>query len=77
MGSESWVNAHMLLSRADAARSDSVAALGEIDRLIAGEREKGADAGLVSLLSVPQSQIAALVNAQTAEIERLSRLIGV
>ena len=77
VGSESWVNAHMLLSRADAARSDSVAALGEIDRLIAGEREKGADAGLVSLLSVPQSQIAALVNAQTAEIERLSRLIGV
>lgn len=77
VGSEAWVNAHMLVSRADSARADAVAALGEIDRLIAGEREKGADVGLVALLSAPQAQIAALVNAQTAEIDRLSRLIGV
>jgi hypothetical protein len=76
-GTEAWVNAHMLLSRADSARADAVAALGEIDRLIAGERERGADAGLVSLLSMQQNQIAILVSEQTAEIDRLTRLIGV
>jgi hypothetical protein len=76
-GSESWVNAHMVLSRADGARADAVAALGEMDQLIARQRDKGADAGLVVLLSRPQGQIAELVNAENAEIERLSRLIGV
>ena len=76
-GSDSWVNAHMVLSRTDSLRADGVAALGEIDRLVASEREKGADAGLVALLSVPQGQIAALVSAQTIEIDRLTRLIGI
>ncbi len=76
-GSESWVNGHMVLSRADGARADAVAALGEIDRLIASERDKGADAGLVALLSAPQAQIAALVNAETTEIDRLARMIGI
>ena len=75
-GSEAWVNAHMALSRADGVRADSVAALGEIDELITRERDKGADAGLIGLLSKPQSQIAELVNAQTTEIDRLARLIG-
>ncbi len=76
-GTEGWVNAHMLLSRADAARADAVAALGEIDRLIADEREKGVNGGVITLLAAPQAQIAALVNAQTAEVERLTKLIGV
>lgn len=75
-GSEAWVNAHMILSRADGARADAVAALGEIDRLIAGVRDQGADAGLVALLSEPQSRIAAMVNEETAEIDRLAKLIG-
>lgn len=77
VGSEAWVNAHMLLSRADGARADAVAALGEIDRLIAGERDKGVDAGVVALLSAKQAQIADLVNDQNAEIERLATLVGV
>jgi hypothetical protein len=76
-GSESWVNAHMVLSRADGARADAVAALGEMDQLIAREREKGADAGLTALLAAPQGRIAELVNAENAEIERLSRIIGI
>lgn len=75
-GSEGWVNAHMQLSRADGTRADAVAALGEIDRLIAIERDKGADSGLVALLSQPQAQIAAMVNEETIEIDRLARLIG-
>jgi hypothetical protein len=75
-GSEVWVEAHMQLSRADANRADAVAALGEIDRLIAGERDKGADTGLIALLSQPQAEIAAMVNEETAEIDRLARLIG-
>jgi hypothetical protein len=75
-GSESWVNAHMVLSRADGRRADALAALGEMDQLIAREREKGADAGLVALLQQPQGQIAALVNAENAEVERLAKMIG-
>jgi hypothetical protein len=76
-GSEAWVNAHMLLSRADGARADGVAALGEIDSLIAAQRDKGADTGLLSLLENQQARIASTVSADTAEINRLTTLIGV
>jgi hypothetical protein len=75
-GSEAWVNAHMILSRADGARSDGVAALGDMDQLIARERDKGADPGLIALLAEPQGQLAAIVNQDTAEINRLANLIG-
>jgi hypothetical protein len=76
-GGESWVNAHMVLSRTDGARADAVAALAEIDDLIARERDKGADAGLIALLAIPQGQIAERVNAENAEIDRLAKLIGI
>ena len=75
-GSESWANAHTALSRTDSLRADSVAALGEIDRLVAREREKGADSGLVALLTAPQQTIAGRVTAENAEVERLTQLIG-
>jgi hypothetical protein len=76
VGSEAWVNAHMVLSRADGARADGVAALSEIDQLIARERDQGADRGLIALLAEPQGKLAAIVNEDTAEIDRLARLIG-
>lgn len=75
-GSEGWVEANMLLSRADGARGDAVAGLGEIDELIAERREQGGDPGLLALLAVPQGQIAAMVNEETVEIDRLALLIG-
>jgi hypothetical protein len=75
-GSEAWVNAHMIVSRADGARADGVTALSEIDQLIALQRDKGADKGLIALLSAPQEQLAAFVNQDTAEIDRLARMIG-
>ena len=75
-GSESWISAHMELSRTDGLRADAVAALGEIDRLVAHEREKGADSGLVALLTAPQQKIAERVVAENAEVERLTQLIG-
>ena len=75
-GSESWVNAHTVLSRTDSLRADGVAALGEMDRLVATEREKGADSGLVALLTAPQQTIAGRVTAENAEVERLTQLIG-
>jgi hypothetical protein len=76
LGSESWINAHMTLSRTDSLRSDGVAALGEIDQLIARARDNGADSGLIALLSAPQQKIAERVSAENAEIERLTQLIG-
>ena len=75
-GSESWANAHTALSRTDSLRADGVAALGEMDRLVAREREKGADSGLVALLAAPQQTIAGRVTAENAEVERLTQLIG-
>jgi hypothetical protein len=75
-GSEAWVNAHMVLSRADSARTDGLAALGEIDTLISKQREAGADAGLLALLNAPQQQIADQVASENAEIDRLAKQIG-
>ena len=73
-GAEAWVNAHLVLSRLDKMRSDSVAALRDFDGLIddAGAR----DAGMAELLTEAQMPIAEEVAAQNAEIARLSRLIG-
>ena len=75
-GSESWANAHTALSRTDSLRADGVAALGEMDRLVAREREKGADSGLVALLTAPQQIIAERVISENAEVERMTQLIG-
>ena len=73
-GSERWVNAHMVLSRLDSARADSVAALGEMDKLIA-DQIKG-DSAYVELLVNTQQRIATQVAAQRTEIEEMSRRIG-
>ena len=73
-GSEAWVNAHLILSRLDKMRSDSVAALRDFDGLIddAGAR----DAGAAALLTEAQRPVAEAVATQNAEIARLSKLIG-
>ncbi len=73
-GSESWVNAHLQLSRLDKVRADSVAVVREFDGLIAGEAD--GDTDFVPLLTDAQKPVADDVAAQNAEIERLSRLIG-
>ncbi len=73
-GSESWVNAHLQLSRVDKARADSVAALGELDALIAEQID--GDSAYVTLLTGIQQNIAVEVAAQRAEIDRMSRQIG-
>lgn len=73
-GSETWVNAHLQLSRLDKARADSVAAVREFDTLISEQSDT--DSNLVPLLTEAQRPVADAVAAQNAEIERLSRLIG-
>jgi hypothetical protein len=75
-GSETWAEAHMILSRLDRTRSDSVVALGEIDRLIGQEQDKKSDLGLIALLTEVQQDIAASVTEQNVVIERLTRTIG-
>jgi len=73
-GSEVWVNAHLMLSRLDKTRADSVAALRDFDGLIfeAGAR----DAGLAALLTEAQRSVVEDVAEQNAEIARLSKVIG-
>ena len=73
-GSEFWVNAHLMLSRLDKTRADSVAALRDFDGLIT---EAGArDASLAALLTEAQRPIIEDVAEQNAEITRLSKVIG-
>jgi hypothetical protein len=79
MGSEAWVNAHVVISRLDHARADSVAALGELDNLVAKRFDAEADGAfplIMPLLSPIQSDMAASVASQNAEIERLSLIVG-
>lgn len=75
-GSESWVIAQMEVSRAEQKRTDSLAALAETDLLVAAERDRGADAGLIALMAPYQEKIRREVEAQTAIIVALSDLPG-
>ena len=73
-GSEAWVNAQLMLSRLDKMRADSVAVLREFDGLIA---DAGAvEANMAALVTEAQRPVTEDVAAQSAEIARLSRLIG-
>jgi hypothetical protein len=76
VGSETWVQAHMVLSRLDAARSDGVAALAEMDKLVVTERERGADSGLLGLLETVQRELADTVSDQNARIGALHNVIA-
>ena len=73
-GSEGWVNAHVILSRLDKMRDDSVAAVRAFDGLIADAN--AGDSGLLALLTDAQKPVLDDVAAQNDEIRRLSRLIG-
>jgi hypothetical protein len=73
-GSEAWVNAHLMLSRLDQMRSDSVAALRDFDGLIAEASAR--DLGLAALLTEAQRPVIDDVAEQNAEIARLSKVIG-
>ena len=73
-GSESWVNAHLQLSRLDKLRTDSVAVVRDFDSLIADQGT--GDPAMVPLLTNAQKPVADDVAAQNDEINRLSRLIG-
>jgi hypothetical protein len=73
-GSEGWVNAHVVLSRLDKIRDDSVAAVRAFDTLIADAN--AGDSGLAEVMTDAQKLVADDVAAQNDEIRRLSRLIG-
>jgi hypothetical protein len=78
-GNEAWVAAHLQVSRLDMARADSKAALAELDRLITAQFDADANranAGFAALLTEYQTPIAADTAEQDAEIDRLSRIIG-
>ena len=79
IGSEIWVNAHLELSRLDKARSDSVAALAEMDALLEKRIDAeslGAMPSLIALLEPKQRLLVAAVSEQSTELERLTNLIG-
>jgi hypothetical protein len=73
-GTEGWVNVHVILSRLDKIRDDSVAVVRAFDGLIADAN--AGDSGLAALLTDAQKPVVDDVAAQNDEIRRLSRLIG-
>ena len=73
-GNEAWVNAHVILSRLDKIRDDSVAVVRAFDGLIADAN--AGDSGLSALLTDAQKPVIDDVAVQNDEIRRLSRLIG-
>lgn len=77
-GTESWVNAHLQLSRLDKARAESVAALAGIDDLVSDTENLDINGGPAQApLLVPiQREIAIGTTAQNDMIDQLSRQIG-
>jgi hypothetical protein len=69
-GTESWVAAQQLLSALESERAPSTAALAELDALIATRLKDGNEAGLTEL-EAADSKIAALVDAQQADLDRI------
>ena len=69
-GSESWSQAHLMLSRVDAARGPTGFALAELDRL-AVQAEDAGDASALSALAAEQTRVAAMVAAQQRSIDAL------
>lgn len=77
-GTETWVNAHLKLSRLDKARAESVAALSAIDDLVSETEDLDLKSGPAQApLLVPiQREIATGVSVQNQIIDQLSRQIG-
>ena len=78
-GSDAWIEAQEDLSRLDKLRADSVAVQGELDQLViekANAETNSSAPSLLELLAPYQGQVSAAVGAQTAEIERLAKLLG-
>ena len=79
VGSETWVDAHLQVSRLDNARADSKAALAELDRLITAQLDtdaSGTGQDIAALLINIQKPIAADTDAQDDQIDELSAIIG-
>lgn len=77
-GTETWVNAHLQLSRLDKARFESVAALTAIDDLVSDTENLDLNGGPAQapLLAPIQKEIATGTGAQNDMIDQLSRQIG-
>jgi len=78
-GSENWLAAHTQLSRLDKARSDGVAALAEMDRLVTDQLDDQLRSKLpaYSQLLIPrQALMSDIIQSQNITIDLLTRTIG-
>jgi hypothetical protein len=69
-GSESWVAAQQLLSALESERAPSTSALSELDSLITTRLKAGNETGQAELQAA-DAQIAALVEAQQRDLDRI------
>lgn len=70
VSSESWVVAHQAISRLDAARAPSTAALADLDAMLIARSDSGERDGMADLTSA-RDAVAAMVSAQNARIGAL------
>ena len=75
-GSESWIEAQQELSRLESARSDTVAALAELDALAVERRAAGTSASDAARIEGALGEVRGLVEAQRAEVLRLQERLS-
>ncbi|HWH22402.1 MAG TPA: hypothetical protein VNT25_03800 [Allosphingosinicella sp.] len=74
-GSDSWVEAQQALSRLEAARKDTIAALAELDRLTVERAAVPTNAAQFEALQATAEAVASLARDQQEEVDRLRRLL--
>ncbi len=77
-GSEEWSNAEVALARLEAARSNAMISLGELDQLYADERvaHPGPETPLATRIAEVRNEVSELVISQTEVIQSLAPATG-
>lgn len=71
MGSESWVSAQQQLSRLEAARAETDAALAELDGLAAARADQATNSGDYAFIEEAKAELQRIAGEQQARLDRL------
>jgi len=70
-GSESWISAQLQLSRLEAARAETMAALAELDRLSAGRADQATNSADFAFIEEAKAELERLAADQQARLNRI------
>jgi hypothetical protein len=71
MGSESWVSAQQQLSRLEAARAETTAALAELDQLAAARADEATNSADYAFIEEAKAELERVAATQQAQLDRL------